>query len=252
VEEQLKKGIEIISRNCGAQAFIAYFQDETSTAGDLNYLQDQYERAINYTGIKGLAISTRPDQVDEQVGRILSNLEKPVSLEIGMQSRHESSLGYLQRGHTHTDTINALRLCEEYEIEAGVHLMIGIPGEELEDILSTIKWVSAQKVICEVKLHNLVIYHGTKLAEMWQQGLVRQMPIDEYIEQLTEVLGWLREDIVVSRLFTSNILHNDLAVVKQEGNKPKWLNRLKNRLLDKSYRQGCLLGGQIIIDGNTG
>lgn len=239
IEEQLEKGIRIIREKCGAQAYIAYFQDETSTAGELSYLEDLYKRAFAYEGVKGLALSTRPDYVNESICEILSGLEGDVTLEIGLQSIHEKSLEFLNRGHSQQQTEYALDLCKSYGIRAGVHVVIGIPGESEREMLETVKWISGRKEISEVKFHNLVVYLGTKLAELWQQGLVSQIAIEDYIEILSELIAHLREDIVISRLFTSNILHNDLAAVKMEGNKTKWMNMLRLKLIEKNYKQGC-------------
>ncbi len=238
IEQQLDKGIEIISRNTRAESFIAYFQDETSTAGNIDYLRDIFSRALSYPQIKGLVISTRPDYVDEDICEMLRSLSKSVILEIGVQSIHQASLDYLRRGHSQEDSENAINLCQRYGIETGVHLIMGIPGEDFSDMQKTIQWVSDNPGIKEVKLHNLVIYRGTELAKLWKEGKIEQMPIDDYIEILSELIPWIREDIVISRLFTSNILHNDLGVIELSGKKTKWMNQLRLKLENKGYRQG--------------
>jgi len=238
IEEQLEKGIEILKHNSKAKSYIAYFQDETSSAGELNYLQDIFTRAINYPGIRGLTISTRPDYVNEEICELLGSFNKPVSIEIGMQSIHEKSLKYLERGHSHQDTIQAIEVCRKWDIKTGVHLIMGIPGESMQDMIDTILWISDNQGIQEIKLHNLVIYSGTRLGELWENGEAKQMPIDEYIEILSELIPWVKKDIVISRLFTSNILHNDLAVEPMPGNKTKWMNQLRLKLIKKGYRQG--------------
>ncbi len=238
IEQQLDEGIEIISRNTGAQTFIAYFQDETSTAGDIDHLRDIFSRALRYPQIRALVISTRPDYVDEAICEMLRSLSRAVILEIGVQSIHQASLEYLRRGHSHQDSEHAINLCQKYGIETGVHLILGIPGEEFSDMQKTIQWVSGNPGIKEVKLHNLVIYRGTELARLWKEGKIEQMPIDDYIEMLSELIPWIREDIVISRLFTSNILHNDLSVTELLVNKPKWMNQLRLKLIKKGYKQG--------------
>ena len=241
IEEQLEQGIAILKQNSKAKSFIAYFQDETSTAGDLDYLADLFRRAIDYPGIRGLVVSTRPDYINKEVCQMLTSLQQPVSVELGLQSIHNKSLEFLRRGHTQADSSRALEMCREWGIEAGVHLILGIPGESFADMRETIEWVSRNCGIKEVKLHNLVVYAGTDLAKMWQAGEVEQMPIDEYIEILSELIGWIRQDIVISRLFTSNILHNDLGVKPMPGNKTKWMNQLRLELIRKGYRQGISL-----------
>jgi uncharacterized protein len=241
IEEQLEQGIAILKQNSKAKSFIAYFQDETSTAGDLDYLSDLFRRAIDYPGIRGLVVSTRPDHINKEVCQMLTSLPQPVSVELGMQSIHDKSLKFLRRGHTQADTARAVEMCREWGLETGVHLILGIPGESFADMRDTLKWVSNNSGIQEVKLHNLVVYAGTDLARLWQSGEVEQMPIAEYIEILSELIGWIRQDIVISRLFTSNILHNDLGMAAMEGNKTKWMNQLRLKLLEKGYKQGAAL-----------
>ncbi|MCF7913011.1 MAG: TIGR01212 family radical SAM protein [Candidatus Cloacimonetes bacterium] len=241
IEEQLEQGMAILRKNSKAKSFIAYFQDETSTAGDLEYLADLFNRALQYPGIKGLVVSTRPDYINPQVCEMLTSFSQPVSVELGMQSIHDKSLNFLRRGHSQADTARAIELCREWGIETGVHLILGIPEECFGDMLATIRWVSNNTAIREVKLHNLVVYDGTDLAKLWQAGEIKQMPVDEYIEILCELIPWIRSDIVISRLFTSNILHNDLAMAALSGNKTKWMNLLRLKLLEKGYKQGSAI-----------
>jgi len=227
-----------MKRNTGARIFLAYFQDETSTAGDLKLLKEMFSTTLAHPDIVGLVLSTRPDFVNVSVLKMLKSLSKPVSLELGLQSIHRKSLAFLRRGHSQMDTESALGLCSDMGIASGVHLITGIPGENLDDMQKTINWVSSQRVIKEIKFHNLVIYRGTALADLWEKGEVKQMPIDEHIEILSELIPYVRKDIVISRLFTSNILHNDLNVEKLQGNKTKWMNELRLKLIKKNYRQG--------------
>lgn len=238
IEEQLLEGKDIIQKNSKAEKFVAYFQDETSTAGELSSLKEMFEAAASDPDVLELVVSTRPDYIDEKVLSVFKDIKIPVRIEIGMQSMHDRSLNFLNRGHDFESVQKALNLCEDMRITSGVHLIMGIPGESVSEMQETIKWVSEQRVIKEIKLHNLVIYKGTRLAEMWQHNLVKQMKIDDYIDILCEIIPFIRKDMIVSRLFTSNILHNDLAVEKLSGNKTKWMNRLRLKLIEKGISQG--------------
>jgi len=239
IEKQLATGKQIIKANSKAKKFIAYFQDETSTAGDAEMLKAMFEQAASDPEIVELVISTRPDYIDEHTFELFKNIKIPVKLEIGLQSIHDHSLNFLRRGHSFADSERAITLCGKHGISVGVHLIMGICGESFAEMKETIDWITGRKEIMEIKFHNLVIYEGTELAEMWKRQEVKQMPINDYIEILSELLPYVREDIVISRLFTSNILHNDLALVIMEGNKTKWMNRLRLKLEEKKYQQGC-------------
>ena len=153
-----------------------------------------------------------------------------------MQSIHDKSLDFLNRNHNFLQTQKAIEICGKAGLDVGVHLIIGIPDESFDDMLETIKYVSSNDFIKQVKFHNLVVYKNTKLAEMKN---INSLSIDEYIDILSELIPFLREDIVISRLFTSNIRRSQIAVGNYEGSKPEWLNKLRLKLIEKKYYQGC-------------
>ncbi len=236
IEKQLDDAIPRIKKSCGDVGLLAYFQDETSTAGDVEFLRGKFSQALSHPEILGLIVSTRPDFVDSEIVEILLSFKVPVTIEIGMQSVHDKSLDFLNRNHNFLQTQKAIELCGKAGLDVGVHLIIGIPNESFDDMLQTIKYVSSNDFIKQVKFHNLVVYKNTKLAEMKN---IHLLSIDEYIDILSELIPFLRGDIVISRLFTSNIRKSQIAVGNYEGSKPEWLNKLRLKLIEKKYYQGC-------------
>jgi len=236
IEEQLDDAVPRIKKSCGDVGLLAYFQDETSTAGDIEFLRSKFSQALSHPEILGLIVSTRPDFVNAEIVEMLLSFELPVTIEIGMQSVHDKSLDFLNRNHNFLQTRKAIEICGKACLEVGVHLIVGIPNESFADMLQTIKYVSSNDFIKQVKFHNLVVYKNTKLAEM---NNIHLLSIDEYIDILSELIPLLREDIVISRLFTSNIRRSQIAVGNYEGSKPEWLNKLRLKLIEKKYYQGC-------------
>jgi len=239
VEQQLEKAIPRIIKNCGDVGLLAYFQDETSTAGAPDLLNRKFKEAIEYPGIMGMIVSTRPDHVDQEIIDLLKSYEVPVSLEIGLQSINDKSLLYLNRGHKAEAVKQAVDLCSKNEIDLGVHIITGIPGEDLEDMTRTIEFINSRQIIKEVKFHNLVIYKDTSLEKLYQENKITPLTLEEHIDILSELLSCLRGDKVVSRLFTSNIRRSQIALGNYEGSKPEWLNRLRLLLIEKDIVQGC-------------
>ncbi len=237
IEEQLEDAIPRIKKSCGDVGFLAYFQDETSTAGDIEFLRNKFSRALSHPEILGLIVSTRPDFVNDEIVEMLLSFKVPVTVEIGMQSIHDKSLDFLNRNHDFLQTRKAIEICVKAGLDVGVHLIIGIPNESFDDILETIKYVSSNSFIKQVKFHNLVVYKNTKLAEM---NNIHLLSIDEYIDILLELIPFLRGDIVISRLFTSNIRRTQIVEGNYEGSKPEWLNKLRLKLIEKNYYQGCI------------
>ena len=235
IEEQYNDAIPRIKKACGDVQLLAYFQDETSTFGDIEFLKQKYDEALSHPEIVGLVISTRPDYINKEVLKLLMSYEVPVTIEIGLQSIHNKSLEFLNRGHTFEQVEEAIKMCGEAGLIVGVHLIMGIPNETYDDMLQTIRRVSSNKYIKQVKFHNLVVYKNTKLAQM------KNIPIytiEEHIKNLGKLIPYLRGDIAVSRLFTSNIRRTQIAVDEYKGNKTQWMNELRKYLYKNNLNQG--------------
>jgi len=126
-------------------------------------------------------------------------------------------------------------MCGEAGLTVGVHLILGIPNETYNEMLETVKWVSYNKYIKQIKFHNLVIYKNTTLAEMKN---IPPYTIRDHIENLGNLIPYLRGDIAVSRLFTSNIRRTQIAVNRYRGNKTQWMNELRKILYKKNLNTG--------------
>lgn len=238
IKQQLDNAIPRIKKSCGDVALIAYFQDETSTAGDIGTLKQQFSKALEHPEIVALTVSTRPDYVNPDVLDMLASFHIPVTIELGMQSIHDNSLDFLNRGHDFAATQKALQLCESAGIRTGVHLILGIPGETRDMMKQTIDYISQKSNIAEVKFHNLVVYEHTTLNILYEKNKLHIPDLDEYIELLANLLRSLRGDIVVSRLFTSNVRRSGIALNAFPGNKTKWMNQLRLFMIEHEIIQG--------------
>jgi radical SAM protein (TIGR01212 family) len=238
IEQQLADAVPRTKESCGDVKLLAYFQDDTSTAGNIDFLRKKFTEALSHPDIIGLVVSTRPDYINSEVVKILNSFEVPVTVEIGLQSIHDSSLRFLNRGHNFQQVDKAIQLCGKADLNVGVHLIIGIPGETFDDVLETIQYISANKYIKQVKLHNLVVYKNTKLAEITKKWKIPTLQIPKYIEILANLLPHLRGDIVVTRLFTSNVRRSQIAQGDFVGNKTKWMNELRKYIYKNNIVQG--------------
>lgn len=238
IKEQLTDAIPRIKDSCGDVALLAYFQDETSTAGSIEMLRQKFTEALSHPEVIGLVVSTRPDYVNEEVVELLKSFNVPITIELGLQSIHNKSLEFLNRGHTFEEVNEAIELCGKAGLNVGVHLIMGIPGETQNDILKTIEYITSNKYIKQVKFHNLVIYKHTEIARLAVEGEIELLSIPDYIEILANLLPHLRGDIVVSRLFTSNIRRTQIAIGEYPGNKTKWMNELRKYFYNHNINQG--------------
>ena len=70
--------------------------------GPVAELRRKYEIVFRFPEIVGLFIGTRPDELPEPVLSLLQETGRRIylSVELGLQSIHERSLGLLNRNHT--------------------------------------------------------------------------------------------------------------------------------------------------------
>ncbi len=201
VRAQVERGVEILSRRYKAERFIAYFQAGTNTHGAVEKLRRLYDEAIDHPLIVGLAVGTRPDSVPDEVLDLLDGYARrmPVWLELGLQTIHDRSLDWMNRGH-HVDAfLDAVARCRGRSIELCTHVILGLPGESHADMMATADLV-ASLPLSSVKIHNLYAVTGTPMADMIERGEVRLLERDEYVSLLCDFLERLPPEMVIHRL----------------------------------------------------
>lgn len=201
VGAQLDRGIMILSRRYGAERFIAYFQAGTNTHGPVEKLRRLYDEALSDPRVVGLAVGTRPDSVPDAVLDLLEDFARrvPVSLELGLQTIHDRSLDWMNRGHHADAFFDAVDRCRGRGLDLCAHVILGLPGESREDMLATAN-VLAGLPVEGVKIHNLYVVKDTPLEEMYRAGEVAMLTLDEYVQVVCDFLERLSPDQVIHRL----------------------------------------------------
>jgi uncharacterized protein len=201
IREQLYQGIEYIKNRHNAGKFIAYFQANTNTYAPVPTLERLYREGFNHPDVVGLAVSTRPDCVDNDILDLLAALakEKFLWLELGLQSAHDKTLELINRRHTVKDFTDAVKRAKERKIPVCAHVILGLPGEDREDMLSTARFLADIR-IWGVKLHHLHIHKDTRLAEMYHKGGFMPMEFDDYANLAADFLQEIPEDVIMHRL----------------------------------------------------
>lgn len=186
-------------KNC--QHFMAYFQPATNTYAPVERLRPLYEEALSHPQVVGLAIGTRSDCVPDEVLDLIEELaaEKFVSVEYGMQTMHNRSLDWMNRGHHHDSFLDAVERSRGRGFEICAHVMLGLPGESHEDMLATAREL-ARVNIDSVKVHNLYCVKNTKLADQVEAGEVELMGHDDYVQTVVDFLELLPPTMVVERI----------------------------------------------------
>src|SRR6187399_1282538 len=162
---QLDEGIRRVRKRYEAEKFLAYFQPATNTYAPVSKLRPLYETALSHPQVVGLAVGTRPDCVPDDVLELLTELasQSYVSVEYGMQTMHDRSLVWMNRGHLHDATVDAMQRSRGRGFEICAHVMLGLPGETHADLLATAREVG-RLGFDAVKIHNLYAVKNTPMA----------------------------------------------------------------------------------------
>jgi uncharacterized protein len=201
VQGQISEGIRRLKWRYDVEKFIAYFQPATNTYAPVEKLRPLYEAAIDHPDVVGLAIGTRPDCVPDDVLDLLEELagKTYLSVEFGLQTIHDRSLDWMNRGHHYDAFLDAFERSRNRGFEICAHVILGLPGESHADMLATAREV-ARLQLDSVKIHNLYAVKDTPLAEQVTRGEVRLLERDEYIEILIDFLELLPPETIVERI----------------------------------------------------
>ncbi len=201
VKGQICEGIRRLQWRYDVGRFIAYFQPATNTYAPVEKLRLLYEAAMDHPDVVGLAIGTRPDCVPDEVLGLLTDLagKTYLSVEYGLQTIHDRSLDWMNRGHHYDAFLDALERSRNRGFEICAHIMLGLPGESHTDMLATAREV-ARLQLDAVKIHNLYAVKDTPLAEQVARGEVRLLERDEYLAILVDFLELLPPETIVERI----------------------------------------------------
>lgn len=201
IAEQIKEQKDRIRQKRKAETFIAYFQAYTNTYGSISHLTSVFTEALADPEVAALSIGTRPDCLGPEVLDLLDalNRQKPVWVELGLQTIHDKTAAYIRRGYRLSCFEEAVKELRKRNLEVIVHTILGLPGESREDILQTISYLN-HKDIQGIKLQLLHILKGTDLAEEYLSGAIQVYTMEEYLDLVISCLEHMSPDIVIHRL----------------------------------------------------
>lgn len=205
IRQQLNEGIAFFTKKYKSQRYLAYFQSYTNTYTSDAHFAEMLDEALGTDKVIGLVIATRPDSISDKQIELLDKLGKEVyiSLEFGLESGIDKTLQRIHRGHDVQASIDAFETCKNKSFHTGVHLILGLPGESNEEMLSHAEFINRLQPN-NLKLHQLQVLKETAIAEEFKQ--VPQdfvnFSVDAYINLVIQFLEKLNPDIVLER-FTS-------------------------------------------------
>jgi len=238
ITEQILKGKESLKGRYKAKKFIAYFQSFSNTYGPYEKLKGLYKEALAIDDIVGLSVGTRPDCVDESILTLLEGYTKDylVWIEYGIQSIHDRTLTFINRGHDVRCFKRAVKATRTRGIKICTHVILGLPFEDRRDMLATAEAVAAMG-IDGIKIHLLYVIKGTGMEKLYQEGTYRCLEQDEYANLVCDFLELLPPDMVIQRL-TGDPHPDELVAPEWSLRKNETLSRIKKILADRDSWQG--------------
>ena len=213
--------------------YIAYFQSFTNTYAPVSVLEPLYRQAMAPEDIVGLSIGTRPDCLPDDVVALLEKLnkEKPVSVELGLQTIHDETAAAFGRGYPTAVYLDAVRRLKEAGIEVVTHIILGLPGETPEMMVETTRQV-CRAGTDGVKFHLLHVLRGTRLEQQYLAGRFSCMTLPEYADALKQCLNHVPPHVVVHRI-TGDGAKRDLVAPMWSADKKAVLSFLQKYLADR-------------------
>lgn len=252
VKLQIERGMAKFNKRVG-EKFVIYFQAYTNTYGDIDYLRRIWAQALDEENVVGISIATRPDclgldtdgwgKTCEGILPLLSELNKKYSarekfiwIELGLQTIHERTAGYIRRGYPLSVYEDATKALTDISIPFITHVILGLPYEDKSMMLDTVRYV-CESGASGIKLQLLHVLKGTDLEKDYCDGVFSVMEMDEYIDLVVDAIGIIPEDIVIHRV-TGDGPKNILVAPLWSGNKRVVLNTLHRRLKEREVKQG--------------
>ena len=238
VTQQLEEGKRFFAHKYPDMKYLAYFQAFTNTYAPLSQLKALYEEALQVDDIVGIVIGTRPDCVSDELLDYLAELNQRtfVLVEYGIESANNDTLLRINRGHSFEQSQEAIQRTHQRGLLTGAHIILGLPGEDAAESLRQASIISSLPIDI-LKIHQMQIIRGTRLAEEFAANPFHIYTVDEYIQLIAEYIQRLRPDLILE-LFVSQS-PKELLIAPHWGLKNyEFTNLLVNYLKQNKIYQG--------------
>ena len=241
ITRQLEAGKQFFARKYPEMKYLAYFQAYTNTYATIDRLRQLYEEALQVEDVVGIVIGTRPDCVSDALLDYLEDLNQRCFLivEYGVESANDDTLRRINRGHTFEQSRLAIEKTHQRAILTGAHIILGLPGEDAAENLRQASVISALPIDI-LKIHQMQIIRGTRLADEFEQKPFHIYDIDEYIRLIAHYIQRLRKDLILERFVSQS--PKEMLIAPHWGLKNhEFTDLLNNFLKAHDIHQGDLL-----------
>jgi len=220
-----------LSKKFNAKKFLVYFQSFTNTYAPLPTLKTLYSQALKLDGAIGLSIGTRTDSINDQTLEYLAQLTKnyEIWIEYGIQTVYNKTLNRINRGHDVKNMEYWIKKTKEYGLKICGHLIFGLPGENQEMMLDSVKFVNDMK-LDSIKIHPMYVTKNTALAIEYKNNKFTPITEKLYAETVVKAIQMLNKNIMIQRI-TAGINDNSLLAPSWCRCKHNQMDYLKKELL---------------------
>lgn len=229
IQEQVIQSINKLQNQFKAQAFMAYFQSYSNTYAKVEKLKEIYDSAYCDDRVISIAIGTRPDCVDSEKLDLIAKYPNPW-IEYGIQSVHNETLKWMNRGHDFECFKQAVIETKKRGIKVCAHIILGFPNETKEMMLTTAKRL-AELEVDGLKIHMLTVLADSPLVRLYEKEPFYLMNMEQYCEIVCDILELLPPKTTIHRIAGTGYSKTTIT--------PKWVNRRFEilNLIDKMMLQ---------------
>ncbi len=249
VGQQIEEGIAFFHHKYQSQLYLAYFQSYTNTYDSIDRLKAIYEEALSYPNVVGIVVGTRPDCVNDELLDYFAGLSTQyyIMIEYGIESTNDETLAFINRGHDYACAEKAIRETVKRGIRTGAHIILGLPNESRETILSHADKLSELPLNC-LKIHQLQLVRGTKMALQYAEypEWFHLYSAEEYIDLAIDFLERLNPEIAIERFVSQS--PKELLIAPTWGLKNfEFTDKIEKRLKERDSWQGKLFSLQSAV-----
>lgn len=222
-------------------SYIPYFQAGTNTYADIKTLYSLYNEALNLPDVVGMSVATRADCISDEALELLFDISKKTYLvvELGLQSIYDETARRINRGHTYSQFLDCYKRLTDKGINVCVHLINGLPGETKQMMVNTAYEVGKLRPH-EIKLHLLHILKNTAMEKEYENGLIKELSLEEYVNIVCSQLEVIPKETIIGRI-TGDGAKDDLIAPLWSVRKFCVINEIDKELARRDTYQGRLL-----------
>lgn len=232
--------IQLLSEKWPNAKYIAYFQNHTNTYAPVEELRKKYKAALDNPNISGIAISTRPDCLGDDVLNLLDEINQKhfMWVELGLQTIHDKTADAMNLCYNLADFDRSLAELKKRNIKTVTHLILGLPGESRNDMIESVKYV-CKSGIWGLKLHLLNVVKGSPMEKLYPTYNSFDS-IESYVNFVCDLIEIIPPEIVIHRM-TADAPRKILMTPEWSYKKRTILNGIHNELRKRKSYQGSKL-----------